>query len=166
MTTREPGIRDFSEDQKDTPISHQVMTDEETEEFLRQAREMVLTQEQRVRTAKREAELKGVLMKTLEYFGDPSGDSGQHRYLKFPRPIRGIAGFIRQTKVGIEVDETKAEAIARQRGIYDRLFKPVMQLDDSAVLVALEEGLLTETDVEEIFKRKVTYAFIAEKAKK
>ena len=165
MTPREPGIRDFSEDQDDTPQTHQAMTDEETEDFLRQAREMVLTREQKTRIANREAELKGVLMKTLEYFGDASGPSGQHRFIRFPRPIRGITGFTRQAKVVTEVDETKAEAIARQRGIYDRLFKPVMQLDDAAVMVALEEGLLTEVDVEDIFIRKTTYAFIAEKKK-
>ena len=165
MTPREPGIRDFSEEQDVTPSGHQEMTDEETEDFLRQAREMVLTREQKTRIANREAELKGVLMKALEVYGDTSGPSGQHRTIKFPRPIRGIAGFIRQAKVVTDIDETKAEAIARQRGIYDRLFKPVMQLDDAAVLVALEEGLLTEVDVSEIFIRKTTYAFIAEKKK-
>ena len=142
------------------------MTEQEYEDFLRMAREMILTQEQRVRTAKREAELKGVLMRSLSDYGDPYGAEGQHRKISFPRPIRGIAAFIRQSKVTTEVDETKAEAIARQRGIYDRLFKPVMKLDDAAVLVALEEGLLTETDIEEIFIKKQVFAFVPEKAKK
>lgn len=161
---RESGIRDFTEEQQTpTPSGHQEMTDEEAEEFLRTAREMVLVREQKVRTAKREAELKDVLMKTLAVYGDPYGEAGQHRTIKFPRPIRSIARFVRQTKVTTEVDETKAEAIARQRGIYERLFKPVMQLDDSAVLVALKEGLLTEVDVAEIFVKKTTYAFLADK---
>lgn len=166
MTLREPGVRDFSADQQAVPADHQAMSAEEYEEFLRQAREMILVREQKVRIANREAELKGILMKSLEYFGDPYGTSGQHRTIKFPKAIRGIVGFIRQAKSVTEVDATKAEAIARQRGIYERLFKPVMTLDDSAVLVALEEGLLTEVDIAQIFVQKTVHAFVAEKAKK
>lgn len=166
MTHREPGIRDFSTDQEPPVAVAQKMSDDQYEDFLRTAREMVLTREQKARTANREAELKSVLMDLLKDFGDPYGDEGQHRHLKFPRPIRGIAAFVRQKKISTEVDETKAEAIARQRGIYERLFKPVMTLDDSAVLVALEEGLLTDADIEVMFPKKTTYAFVAEKAKK
>lgn len=166
MTPREPGIRDFSEDQKAVPSAHQEMSDADYEDFLRVAREMILVREQKTRIASRESELKGGLMDALETFGDPYGASGQHRTIEFPKPIRGIARFVRQAKVVNEVDETQAEAIARQRGIYDRLFKPVMTLDDSAVLVALREGLLTEEDVEVIFPKKTVYAFVAEKAKK
>lgn len=166
MTRREPGVRDFSEDQKAAPAAHQEMSEEQYEEFLRTAREMILVREQKTRIANRETELKGGLMDTLATYGDPYGPSGQHQTIEFPRPIRGIIRFVRQSKVSTDVDETKAEAIARQRGIYDRLFKPVMQLDDAAVLVALEEGLLTEADVEVIFPKKVIHAFVAEKDKK
>ena len=166
MTTREPGVRDFSADQEPPIALASKLSNDEYEEYLRTAREMILVREQKARTANREAELKGGLMDLLKEFGDPYGDEGQHRTLAFPRPIRGIARFVRQAKVGTEVDTVKAEAIARQRGIYDRLFKPVMTLDDSAVLVALEEGLLTDADIEEMFPKKTTYAFIAEKAKK
>jgi hypothetical protein len=165
MVHRESGVRDFSEEQ-DQPVIGQQMTDEQFEEFLRQAREMILVREQKARTAKRESELKGVLMDELVSFGEPSGSEGQHRTIRFPRPIRGIKAFIRQAKIVTEVDETKAEAIARQRGLYDRLFKPVMQLDDAAVMVALEEGLLTDADIGDIFPKKTVYAFVAEKSKK
>jgi hypothetical protein len=166
MAHRETGVRDFSEEQGPAPTTGQQMTEGQFENFLRMAREMILVREQKVRTAKREAELKGVLMEDLDAFGDPYGASGQHRTIEFPKPIRGIARFVRQTKVTTGVDETKAEAIARQRGIYDRLFKPVMTLDDSAVLVALQEGLLTEADIEEIFPKTTIHAFVAEKDKK
>lgn len=163
---REPGVRDFTADQTAAPAAHQEMSEAQYEEFLRMAREMILVREQKVRTANREAELKSVLMEQLQDYGDPYGQQGQHQKIAFPKAIRGIAAFIRQAKVTTEVNQTRAEAIARQRGIYDRLFKPVMQLDDAAVLVALEEGLLTETDIEEIFVKKQIFAFVPEKAKK
>lgn len=166
MAHRESGVRDFSTEQEAPIPTGQQMTEEQYENFLREAREMILVREQKARVAKRETELKGVLMDELAAYGSPYGTSGQHRTIEFPKPIRGIARLVRQSKVTTEVDETKAEAIARQRGIYDRLFKPVMQLDDAAVLVALEEGLLTEADIAEIFQKKTIYAFVAEKDKK
>jgi len=165
MTRRDPGVRDFTEDQQAEPAPHQQMSEEEYENFLRESREMILTREQKTRIANREAELKKVLMDALKIFGDPYGTSGQHQTIEFPKAIRGITRFVRQSKVVNEVNEEAAEAIARRQGIYDRLFKPVMTLDDAAVLVALREGILTEADVEEIFPKKTIYAFVAEKKK-
>ena len=162
---REAGVRDFTDEQGDAPLSESQMTDEEQEEFIRQAREMILLREQRLRTAKRESALKETLMKELSRFGLPYGDQGQHRTFEFPRPIRGVYRFVRQTKVTTKIDETKAEAIARQRGIYDRLFKPVMVLDEAAALVALEEGILTDADFAEMFPKQTDYAFVVEKKK-
>jgi len=165
MTRRDPGVRDFTEDQQAEPAPHQQMSEEEYENFLRESREMILTREQKTRIANRESELKKVLMDALKVFGDPYGTSGQHQTIEFPKAIRGITRFVRQSKVVNEVNEEAAEAIARRQGIYDRLFKPVMTLDDAAVLVALREGILTEADVEEIFPKKTIYAFVAEKKK-
>jgi len=165
MTRRDPGVRDFTEDQQAEPAPHQQMSEEAYENFLRESREMILTREQKTRIANRESELKKVLMDALKVFGDPYGTSGQHQTIEFPKAIRGIVRFVRQSKTANEVDEEAAEAIARRQGIYDRLFKPVMTLDDAAVLVALREGILTEADVEEIFPKKTIYAFVAEKKK-
>lgn len=157
-------IRDFTEEN----MSAQVVwdTDEAQEEYLKTSRELVILREQKKRLEEREGELKKVLMKVLEGSGEPYGPDGQHRTIAFPRAIRGISGFVRQTKVSTTVDSVKAEAIARHKGIYDRLFKPVPTLDQDAVMVALAEHLLTDDDLEEIFPKSVSYALVAEKAKK
>lgn len=160
-------VMDFSEEQSMEHGSNQPQISQETlEEYLTEAREMVLIREQKARVAKREAEVKKRLMAVLEEYGESYGGEGQHRTLDFPKSIRGIARFVRQRKVATTVDETKAEAIARRLGIYDRLFRPVMTLDESAVLVAVEQGLLTDADMAEIFPKKETYSFVAEKKKK
>lgn len=165
MTRRDSGIRDFSGEQDEAVVPDQRMTPDEFEEFLAKAREMILIREQKDRVAKREAELKPGLMEALSAYGLPSGESGQHRVIEFPQPIRKVLRFVRQAKVTTGVDEVAGEAIARERGIYDRLFKPVMTLDDSAVMVALEEGLLTDEDIKRIFPKKTIYAFVAEKSR-
>lgn len=160
-------VRDFSEEQDVTqPDDRQPMTEDVMEQYLREGREMVLVREQKSRVEKREKEIKARLMDVLAAYGEPYGDEGQHRYVPFPKAIRGIAGFVRQKKTIHEEDSVEAEVIARQRGIYDRLFKPVMTLDEDAVMVAHREGILTDEDLDRMFPKKVQYAFVAEKAKK
>ena len=141
-------------------------TPEMSEDFLAQSREMILLREQKARLEAREAELKKDLMAVLEAVGEPYGPEGQHRSVTFPRPIRNIARFVRQTKSSTKVDLVKAEAIARSKGIYDRLFTMQPTLDQDAVMVALEQGLITDEELAEIFPKTTTYAFVVEKAKK
>lgn len=99
----------------------------------------------------------------LETYGEE--DANGHRTLDVDPPIHGIDGMTRQRKVAHSVDETKAEAIARALNLYDRLFKPVMTLDEDAVMVAREEGLLTDAQVDQMFPQKVTHALMPRKAK-
>ena len=143
----------------------QPMPESVEEDFLARARAIILTQEQKKRIADTESDLKKGLMKDLEVYGEPYGPDGQHTSIKFPRAIRGVVRFVRQRKVTTSVDEARAEAIARSKNLYDRLFKPVMTLDEGAVMVAREEGLLTDTDIAEMFPRKITWAFVPERKK-
>lgn len=156
-------VRDFSGEQRDAAAPEAPLA--EREQFQQTAREMVLLREQKARLATREADLKKALMAYIERYGDPYGPSNQHRAITFDKPIRGIARFVRQSKITQMVDEVKAEAIARKLGIYDRLFRPVMTLDESAVLVALQEGILTDHDLDEIYPKKESNAFVVEKKK-
>ncbi len=156
-------VRDFSAEQRDAAADTPPQSEQEA--FQQKAREMVLLREQKARLAAREADLKKVLMAYMERYGEPYGPSNQHRAVIFDKPIRGIARFVRQSKVTQMVDETRAEAIARKLGIYDRLFRPVMQLDEAAVMVAVQEGILTDRDLDEIFPKKTVHAFVAEKKK-
>lgn len=135
------------------------------EQFMADAREMVLLKEQKTRLAKRETALKNTILKYLESYGQDSGIAGQHRRIEFPTPIRNIVAFVRQVRSSVGVDETVAEAIARDKGIYDELFRPVMTLDEEAVMVAVERGLLDEDDIARIFPRSTSVAFVMEKDK-
>jgi hypothetical protein len=159
-------IRDFSEEQEVTATGLLEQDEHLFDKYLAEAREILTIKVQKATLDAREIVLKKTLMEILEKAGEPYGPNGQHRTIAFPAPIKGFARLVRQTKVSDGVDEVKAEAVARQKGIYDRLFKPVMALDQSAVMVAVEEGLITERELEDIFPRRVSYAFVPEKAKK
>ena len=143
-----------------------IMEDAQLERFLIDALKILLIQEQKKRLTDTEATIKANLMKTLEHYGAPYGPEGQHLSIKFPEAIRGYVRFVRQQKVSIHTDETKAEAIARSKGLYDRLFISMPVLDEGAVMVAREEGLLTDDEIAEIFPKKVIWAFVPEKAKR
>lgn len=133
------------------------------QEFDETARRFLNYRRQRDEMAKLMDKEKKPLNDILEQYGevDPNG----HRTLPVDPPVHGIDALVRQRKVQNLVDETKAEAIARAMGIYDRLFKPVMTLDEDAVMVALEEGLLTQDQVDAMYPQKVTHALMPRKAK-
>ena len=135
------------------------------DQYLADALYIILIQEQKRRLTETEADLKQSLMATLEAYGEPYGPEGQHQTITFPAPIRGYTRLVRQCKVSITVDEARAEAISRGKGLFRRLFKPVLVLDEGAVMVAREEGLLTDEEVAEIFPKKVIWAFVPEKKK-
>jgi hypothetical protein len=142
------------------------MDEREMDSYLSKAREMLVLRENKAVLEQREKQLKSDLMDMLVEYGQPYGPEGQHRSIDFPGPVRGYVRLVRQSKSSVSVDGARAEAIARQKGLYDRLFKPVMTLDQDAVTVALLEGLISDSEMESIFPRKTSSAFVMEKEKK
>lgn len=140
-------------------------TQQDIDRITAEAREYVLLKEQQARLSKREKEIKGSLMKFLEAQGEPYGPEGQNRVFHLPIAIRGIASIVRQRRVSTLVDETAAEGIARTKDLYERLFPPKPTLDESAVFVAVEEGLINDEELERIFPKKVVHALVTEKDK-
>jgi hypothetical protein len=106
---------------------------------------------------------KAPLNEILEQYGEK--DANGHRTLEIDPPVHGIDALTRQRKVAHLQDDAKAEAIARALGLYERLFKPVMTLDEDAVMVAHEQGLLTDKQVEQMFPQRITHALMPRKAK-
>ena len=140
--------------------------DQVLNEYIEEARDYILIREQKSQLEKTESALKKHLMGILEKYGSSYGPEGQHLTIQFPEPIRGYIRMVRQARISTSVDEVEAEAIARRAGIYDQLFKPVMALDESAVMVAVKQGLITDADLAKIFPKKIVHAFVPEKETK
>lgn len=62
-------------------------------------------------------------------------------------------------------DEDTAERLAKEKGLYGRLFPAQPAFDPQEVYVLFQEGLLTEEEVDEIFPEKVTWSFVRVGAK-
>ncbi|MFV0135470.1 hypothetical protein ACLGIH_20000 [Streptomyces sp. HMX87] len=87
------------------------------------------------------------------------------QYLDLPFPIpAGDNEYIRikrERRVSISADEEVAERILKDKGeaLYRRAFPPVPTLDADELYVLLQEGHLTEEEMDRIFVQKETYAF-------
>lgn len=156
-------VRDFSDEQGSDFVGQMTLEDEQR--FLEEARNMILIREQKKAITTQEASSRKVLTELIEKYGSQEGADGQHLAIPLDPPIRGVAAIVRQRKTSQRVDEDTAAVIAKARGIYERLFKPVMTLDEDEVLVALREDLLTESEVAEIFPVSETYAITLRKDK-
>jgi len=87
------------------------------------------------------------------------------QYLDLPFPIpAGESEYTRikrERRVSISADEEAAERILKAKGeaLYRRAFPPVPTLDPDELYVLLQEGHLTEAEMDEILVQKETFAF-------
>ncbi|MFD9815108.1 hypothetical protein [Streptomyces sp. NPDC059080] len=87
----------------------------------------------------------------------------QYIDLPFPIPV-GESEYVRikrERRVSIVADTDAAERITRSRGenVYRRAFPPVPTLDADELYVLLQEGELTEDDMDQIMVQRETFAF-------
>jgi hypothetical protein len=106
-----------------------------------------------------------VIKKELISFVDDNGleDDKGHKWYDMAE-YNGYNGMQRQRRVSHKLDEQAAHDLLREKGLSARCFelKPVLNQDE--VMACLAEGLLTEDDVDTIFPKTVTPAFVLTKA--
>ncbi|MFH9731898.1 hypothetical protein [Streptomyces sp. NPDC017260] len=87
------------------------------------------------------------------------------QFLDLPFPIAaGESEYVRikrERRVSVVADTDAAERITKSKGenIYRRAFPPVPTLDADELYVLLQEGHLTEDEMDEILVQKETFAF-------
>lgn len=69
----------------------------------------------------------------------------------------------RERRVKISVDDDAAEALLREKGLYEDCTTTVTILDEEEIRKAHYKGLLTDEDIDVIFPQTVTYAFVPQK---
>lgn len=66
----------------------------------------------------------------------------------------------KQRKVSKNLDMDIAEKMLREKNIYDKCVKMVPVLQENEILACVYTGELSESDIDEMFPAKVSYAFI------
>jgi hypothetical protein len=103
--------------------------------------------------SEREAELKKRLLTTVEELGEE--DSKGHLILE----VEGIT-LTRQRKVSNPLDLEVAIPLLEEKNLKKQCTKTVEQIDQDEIIIAYSKGLLTDEEVESMFPKKITYAFL------
>ena len=108
--------------------------------------------------SKRQEELKSRLKLTVEAAGET--DDRGHITLKIEDDIIGDVTLTKQRKVSNPIDMDVAEALLKERGIYDKCVKMIPVLQEDAIMSCVYTDELSESDIDKMFPSKISYAFL------
>jgi hypothetical protein len=111
---------------------------------------------------KEQSSLKTELSTLVDNEGTP--DEKGHLWYSLPEEVDGYISLQRQRRVTQKLDEEEASRTLTARGLSERCYKMVPVLDESEVMACLYEGLLTEEEIDAMFPKSVSYAFIPSKS--
>lgn len=107
------------------------------------------------------APYKKALMDVLEKEG--VADSDGHVWYQFPDPIAGHPAMKRERRVRTEVDAAAVKEILTAAGLWGECHQTIQVLDEDAVFAAVQRGALTDSDLEQMFPKKIIWAFVPSK---
>lgn len=90
-------------------------------------------------------------------------DDRGHIRVDLPEEVEGYTAIQRQRRVSMGLDMDAAILILTKKGLADRCIKSVPTVAEDEVMAALYEGKLTEQDIDAMFPKKITWAFIPTK---
>lgn len=90
-------------------------------------------------------------------------DDRGHVRVDLPEEVEGYTAIQRQRRVSMGLDMDAAILILTKKGLADRCIKSVPTVAEDEVMAALYEGKLTEQDIDAMFPKKITWAFIPTK---
>lgn len=106
--------------------------------------------------------IKADLSELVDDIGEP--DEKGNLWLRLPHEVDGFTSLQRQRKVSQSLDEGIATDLLKEKGLYDRCYAMLPVLKEDEVMACLYEGLITEEEVDKMFPKRVSYAFLTSKA--
>ena len=110
---------------------------------------------------KKQNEIKAELNEYVEENGEV--DDKGHVWVTLPEEVEGYVSMQRQRRVSQSLDMDTAILTLTKRGLADRCIRSVPTVDEDEIMACLYEGKLTETEVDAMFPKKITWAFIPSK---
>jgi len=124
-------------------------------ELVRQAAAL---KEQTDLLTKRQSEIKARLTKVVDELGEVDGRG--HITFEVDDSVSGIKSISKQRRVSQSIDMDVAESILAAKELTADCVKQVPVLDEDAIMAAYYQGKLTEEDIDKMFPKKVSYAFL------
>lgn len=107
---------------------------------------------------KEQTVIKTELSEVVDTYGE--FDAKGHKIFELPEEVDGYVSLQRQRRVSQRLDEDEAKRILTDKNLTSRCYKLTPVLDEDAVMSCLYEGLLTEDDIDTMFPKTETWAFI------
>jgi hypothetical protein len=111
--------------------------------------------------AERQSQIKALLEEEIDARGEVDGRG--HITLEVAEPTVGIASISKQKRVTQSLDIDVAESLLKEKELYDSCITMVPQINEDAIMASYYEGKLTEEDIDKMFNKKVSYAFLLNK---
>jgi hypothetical protein len=107
----------------------------------------------------------GVIKKRLTTYVDELGEANEKGSIVLPinDEMSGTTAVVKQRRVSKMFDESTANALLNEKGLFEECTKTIVTLDQDAVMAAYYDGKLTDADIEKMFPEKVVWALVMEK---
>lgn len=133
----------------------------EQDNLVNQAKEYAFIKSQLEYLEKQQKELREKFFEVIESLGE-TDDKG-NIVLELPNEVDGYVSVVKQKRVTRKVDEAVAEEIITSKGMEDTLYKTIRVVDEDALMAALYNDELTESEIDEMYPQKITWALIMSK---
>lgn len=112
--------------------------------------------------SKEESALKKELSELVDSTGDV--DDKGHKWIYLPVEVEGYKALQRQRRVSQSIDSETVARILSEKKLKDRCYKLVPVLDENEILTCMYEKLLTEEEVDSMYPKSITWAFVPSKS--
>lgn len=130
-------------------------------EVINLVRENVLLKARVDELSSMQSSVKKDLKSALEELGVE--DDRGHVVIELGEDVSGVSKVMHQRRVSKNLDIDVAEALLKEKDLYDRCVTMVPVLNEDEVMAAYYEGTITEEDVDKMFPAKVTWALVMTK---
>lgn len=110
---------------------------------------------------KSQNDLKAELNEYVEENGEE--DDKGHLWVTLPEEVDGYVGMQRQRRVSQSLDMDAAIILLTKKGLAQQCIKSIPTIDEDEVMACLYDGKLTESEVDAMYPKKITWAFIPSK---
>jgi len=126
-----------------------------------QAKQYAFTKQQLEYWEKQQKELKAKLFERLDAEGEP--DSKGNIVIELPQEVDGFVALTKQRRVSRKINELRAFDLIEEKGLRDKLIVTKEVVDEDALMAALYNDELTETEIDEMYPEVVVWALVMNK---
>ena len=112
--------------------------------------------------SKEQSVIKTELSDLVDETGEP--DDKGHLWLPLPEEVDGYRSLQRQKRISQRLDAEAAENLLKAKGLDTRCYTQMPVLQEDEVMACLYEGLLTEEEIDLMYPKSITWAFVPSKS--